>query len=112
VRGAYAITEVDAKGCGDSVGIAATQCIRQTACGITFVSPTLSNGRSGINGTAAIQSTGDFTGAALTEGIVARTGCTGVWDAATATMTVDCGGTAVTQACVIALKRSGVCPLP
>jgi hypothetical protein len=103
---------VDAKGCGDSVGIAATQCIRQTACGITFVSPALANGKSGINGTASVLSNGDFDGAALTEGILARTGCTGTWDAATSTLTVDCGGTSALQACILALKRAAACPLP
>jgi hypothetical protein len=103
---------VDAKGCGDSVGIAATQCIRQTACGITFLSPMLTNGKSGINGSTSVQSNGDFDGAALTEGILDRTGCTGTWDAATSSMTVDCGGTAALQACVLALKRGGACPLP
>jgi hypothetical protein len=70
-------------------------------------SPALAGSRPAINGDAAIDSNGDFTGAALTEGTVDRTGCTGTWDATTSTMTVDCGGMGSQQACVLALKRTG-----
>jgi hypothetical protein len=52
-----------------------------------------------------------LTGAALQEGTVNRTGCTGTWDGTLSTMTVDCGGTVSTQACVAALRRAGdKCP--
>ncbi len=70
------------------------------------------SGKSGINGTATDKSDGSFAGAALTEGNLMRMGCAGAWDAATSTMTVDCGGLSTLQACVIALKREGACTLP
>jgi hypothetical protein len=54
-----------------------------------------------------LQGDGSFDGAALTEGTVDRTGCTGTWDATTSTMTVDCGGTGSSQSCVVALTQTG-----
>jgi hypothetical protein len=108
VHGAYAITPVEAQGCGSSINASATQCIRQTACGITFQS---NGSNKAINGDPALQGDGAFTGAALTEGSLMRTGCTGTWNAATSTMTVDCGGTGSSQACVVSLVRTGAtCP--
>jgi hypothetical protein len=108
VHGAYAITPVEAQGCGSSFNASATQCVRQAACGITFQS---NGSNKAINGDPALQSDGAFTGAALTEGSLMRTGCTGTWDAATSTMTVDCGGTGSSQACVVSLMRTGaMCP--
>jgi hypothetical protein len=110
VRGAYSITAVDATGCGSSLNTGASQCIRQgqqTTCGITLQSMPSGGGNRAINGDATLQSDGSFSGAALMEGPLNRTGCTGTWDAANSTMTVDCGGTGSSQACVLALRRTG-----
>jgi hypothetical protein len=110
VSGPYAISVVEGQGCGD-LRASAPECIRQQAgqCDITFRSQS-AVGAAAINGNAALQTDGSFTGAALKEGTGNRTGCTGSWDAATSTMTVDCGGMGSLQACVLALKRgAGVC---
>jgi hypothetical protein len=110
MRGAYAITAVDATGCGNSLNASARECIRQgvtTACGITLQSMVSGGGNVAINGDATLQDNGSFSGAALTEGMSNRTGCTGTWDAGSSTLTVDCGGTSATQACVLALRRTG-----
>jgi hypothetical protein len=61
-----------------------------------------------INGDPTLQTNGSFANGALTEGTVNRTGCTGSWDGATSTMTVDCVGTGSSQACVVALRRTGI----
>jgi hypothetical protein len=89
----------------------APQCIRQDQqCGITFVSQGQSNA-AGINGDPTLTNDGSFDGAALKEGTFDRTGCTGTWNALASTMTVDCGGTGSSQACVVALTRTGTrCP--
>jgi hypothetical protein len=112
VRGAYSITVVEGTGCGN-LNPAARQCIRQAItapCDILFVSKP-QTGVAAINGDPTLQADGSFTFGALTEGTVNRTGCTGTWDAATSTMTVDCGGTGSSQACVVALTRtSPTCP--
>jgi hypothetical protein len=111
-RGAYAITAVDATGCGSSFNVGARECIRQgqsTACGIQFQST--GSTMVAINGAASLQNDGSFSGAALTEGTLNRTGCTGMWNANSSTLTVDCGGTGSSQACVLSLKRTGAtCP--
>jgi hypothetical protein len=108
VHGGYAITAVDATGCGSSFDVGARQCIRQgqsAACGIQFQS--MGSSMVAINGEATLQSDGSFSGAALTEGTLNRTGCTGTWDSGSSTLTVDCGGTGSSQACVLSLKRTG-----
>jgi hypothetical protein len=109
VHGAYAVTAVDATGCGNSVNLSAPQCVRQPAmsCGITFRSMVSGGGNGAINGDATVQNDGSFMGAALMEGTSNRTGCTGTWNAANSTLTVDCGGTGSSQACVLALRRTG-----
>jgi hypothetical protein len=109
VRGAYSITPIEGQGCGSAFNASAPQCIRQgqsSACGITFDSKVSGGGNVAINGDAALQGDGTFAGATLTEGTSARTGCTGAWVAGTSTMTVDCGGTGSSQACVLALLRT------
>jgi len=106
VRGSYAVTVVQALGCG-LVSASAPQCIRQMACGITFRSMVSGGGAPAVNGDASLQSDGSFANAALTEGLVNRSGCTGAWDRTTSTMTVACGGTGSSQSCVLALKRTG-----
>jgi hypothetical protein len=114
VHGAYSITPVEGQGCGGSFSASAPQCIRQgqsSACGITFQSTVSGGANKAINGDASLQSDGTFSGAALTEGALGRTGCTGTWSAGTSTLTVDCGGTGSSQACVLSLVRTAAtCP--
>jgi hypothetical protein len=114
VHGSYSITAVEAQGCGVAFNASAPQCIRQgqsTACGITFQSTVSGGGNKAINGDASLQNDGTFSGAALTEGTLGRTGCTGTWNAGASTMTVDCGGTGSSQACVLSLVRTAAtCP--
>jgi hypothetical protein len=109
VRGGYSIAFVQVQGCG-TLNATAPQCIRQGmqgGCGINFRS-VVPAGFAAINGNASLQSDGSFANAALIEGGGAsRTGCTGSWDAATSTMTVDCGGSGSTQSCIVALTRTG-----
>jgi hypothetical protein len=110
VGGAYAITLTQAQGCQD-LNPLAPQCIVQNACDIQFQSSTSGGTKPAINGDPTLQQDGSFTGGALKEGTVNRTGCTGTWDATLSTMTVDCGGTGSSQACVAALKRvADKCP--
>jgi hypothetical protein len=105
VAGAYAVAIVDAIGCGD-LSITAPQCIQQNsqACAITFVSQDSTN-TAAINGDATLQDR-TFGGAQLKEGTVDRSGCTGVWDPTTSTLTVDCGGVGTAQSCVVSLRRT------
>jgi hypothetical protein len=109
VSGAYAITVVEGQGC-ITLDANAPQCIRQGqqgACDIVFQSQASGGGAfPAINGDPALQGDGSFTNGALKEGTLNRTGCTGTWDGTTSTMTVDCGGTGSSQACVVALKRT------
>jgi hypothetical protein len=113
VTGSYAVTIVQAVGCGD-LSANARQCIRASVasiCDVTFVSASPAGSILAINGNASIQVDGSFTGAALREGTVQRTGCTGTWDAPTSTMTVDCGGSGSAQSCVVSLLRTNTkCP--
>lgn len=97
-------------GCGD-LAAGAPQCIKagSSPCQIQLVSqgPT----GSALNGTVTVDTSGDFTGGAIKEGSVQRTGCTGTWDTATSQLTVDCGGMGSSQSCVATLTRTGnTCP--
>jgi hypothetical protein len=107
VSGAYSLTIIEGAGCGD-LNASARQCIRQSkgTCDIQLSSPVSGGSIAAINGNASIDKAGSFDSAALTEGTLNRTGCTGSWNAATSTMTVDCGGTGSSQACVVALHRT------
>jgi hypothetical protein len=107
VTGAYSIVVIDGAGCGD-LNALAPECIRGAAasCNVELRSQVSGGGPAAINGNASIQNDGSFSGAALTEGTGNRTGCVGSWDATTSTMTVDCGGMASTQSCVVALTRT------
>jgi hypothetical protein len=108
LSGGYSVTVVEGQGCGD-LNASAPQCIRQGTqgvCDILFQSA-VPAGVPAINGDPSLQNDGSFANGALTEGTVNRTGCTGSWDSATSTMTVDCGGTGSSQACVLALRRTG-----
>jgi hypothetical protein len=111
VAGAYTVTLVEAQGCGDLNPLAA-QCIVQDVCTIQFQSnPSPSSVKAALNGDPTLAQNGSFSGAALKEGTGNRTGCTGTWNGALSTMSVDCGGTGSSQACVVALTRTGdKCP--
>jgi hypothetical protein len=106
ITGVYTVVIVDAAGCGD-LSAAAGQCIQQDTqgCAITFMSMGSSN-TAAINGDATLQGR-SFMGAQLKEGTADRSGCTGVWDGVTSTLTVDCGGAGTTQSCVVSLRRTG-----
>jgi hypothetical protein len=91
-------------GCGD-LGVGSPECIRQTACAITFVSAP-SNAMAGLNGDPTIASDGSFTGGSIREGTLQRSGCTGSWDAASSTLIVVCGGMSTTQSCTVTLTRT------
>jgi hypothetical protein len=100
------LTLVEAQGCGD-LNPLAPQCIVQDVCNIQFQSNGSTGNQPAINGDPTLQQDGSFSNGALQEGSGNRTGCTGTWNAALSTMTVDCGGTGSSQACVVALKRTG-----
>jgi hypothetical protein len=83
-RGAYSIS-LSGQGCGD-LNASAPECI----------------------GTASLGADGSFSGAAITEGTGNRTGCVGTWNAATSTLTVDCGGVGSSQSCRATLTRTSM----
>jgi len=60
-----------------------------------------------VNGVVILQSDGSFSNAALTLGTAQRTGCTGQWDAANQTLTMDCGGMGSSQSCIVTITRTG-----
>lgn len=102
-HGAYSVT-LAGQGCGDTS--TAAVCITQNACTVTFAN----NGGS-LTGSASIAMDGSFTGAAITEGTGNRTGCVGMWNPSTSTLTVDCGGVGTSQSCRATLARtSKTCP--
>jgi hypothetical protein len=108
VLGQYGI-QTSGSGCGSIFG-SKSPCVRAgpSACEIVFESSPAGGsdaGPSAINGQAQLGADGSFTGAALTVGTIQRTGCTGTWDGATSTLTVDCGGVDASQSCVLTLKR-------
>jgi hypothetical protein len=104
-HGAYSVALTGA-GCGD-LAAGAPQCIQQNTCALTFVSSG-SGGAKALNGNADLVVDGSFTGAAIKEGSVPRTGCTGTWSAATSTLTVDCGGVGNSQSCIATLTRTSM----
>jgi hypothetical protein len=65
---------------------------------------------SALNGTVALDMSGNFASGAVKEGSVQRTGCTGSWNPAASQLTVDCGGLGTSQSCVATLVRTGSCP--
>jgi hypothetical protein len=105
-HGAYSIM-LSGQGCGD-LSSSAPECVKQTACALTFVSSSPGGPGKGLNGTANLASDGSFMGAAITEGTAMRTGCTGVWTEATSTLIVDCGGMGSSQSCVATLTRTSM----
>src|SRR5262249_43641937 len=100
------------QGCGDLVPTA-KQCIKQgnTACDIVLVSGGAGTVGAALNGTVTIDMTGGFTGGAIKEGTVQRTGCTGVWTRVPSQLTVTSGGVGSTQSRIATLTRtSTTCP--
>jgi hypothetical protein len=100
------------QGCGD-VTATAPQCIKQgnSPCQIVLVSGSAGGIAGALSGTVDIDVTGGFTDGAIKEGTVQRTGCVGVWNAATAALTVDCGDVGTAQSCIATLTRtSSACP--
>jgi hypothetical protein len=93
-------------GCGD-LSAGAPECIMaaQQICAFQLVSAGTAG--TAVNGVVVLQSDGSFSGAALTEGTGQRTGCTGQWDAANQTLTIDCGGMGSSQSCIATLTRTG-----
>jgi hypothetical protein len=111
VLGTYSVSP-SGQGCGD-LNASAPQCIKATnmTCVAQFASTPSGGGTGAINGSASLMPAGSFDGAALVFGTAQRTGCTGTWNAATSTMTVDCGGMGSSQSCVVTLVRtSTTCP--
>lgn len=107
-HGAYSVA-ISGQGCGD-LDSNAPECITQSACAITFASSAPAGGNA-LNGTAGLAMDGSFTGAAITEGTVNRTGCVGAWNASTKVLTVDCGGVGTSQSCRATLTRTATtCP--
>jgi hypothetical protein len=105
VGGSYTVAETaDNKGCGTTLNTSAPECIVQAGCNISLTS-VVPAGPAALNGTASLQNDGSFSGAAITEGTGPRTGCTGTWASGTSALTVDCGGTNSSQACVVVLTR-------
>jgi hypothetical protein len=97
-------------GCGD-LAAGAPQCILagSAVCQVQL----LSQGPAGsaLNGTVDLDMNGNFTNGAVQEGTAQRTGCTGMWNAATSQLIVDCGGLMSSQSCVATLTRTGnACP--
>jgi hypothetical protein len=110
VTGAFSVS-MSGAGCGN-LNTGAPQCIAPsgTDCVVDFVS-TPTTGNAAVNGQATIQMDGSFTNAALMFGTAQRTGCVGSWNAATSTLTADCGGVGSTQSCIVTLTRTGAsCP--
>jgi hypothetical protein len=107
-HGAYTVA-ISGQGCGN-LNASAPQCIMQSACSITLASSAATGGNA-LNGTAMLAMDGSFTGAAITEGTLNRTGCVGAWNASTKALTVDCGGVGTSQSCRATLTRtSTTCP--
>jgi hypothetical protein len=80
--------------------------LAQQICAFQLVSAP-ATGSPAVNGVVILQSDGSFSGAALQFGTVQRTGCTGQWDAASQTLTLDCGGMGSSQSCVVTMTRTG-----
>jgi hypothetical protein len=105
VGGAYTVAlTTDNKGCSD-LNASAPECIVQTGCDVVLKS-VVSAGKPALNGTASLQNDGSFSGAAITEGSLGRTGCIGSWTGVPPVLTVDCGGTNSTQSCVVTLTAT------
>jgi hypothetical protein len=112
VAGAYTMSATG-QGCM-SLDPSAKECIKETGslCVILLTSGLPGAMNNGIDGTATLDSNGDFTNATLKEGSATRTGCTGTWMPGNPSkMVVDCGGMGTSQSCVVTLTRTGdVCP--
>jgi hypothetical protein len=110
VLGQYSVS-IMGQGCSD-LNPSAPQCIKgtSTACTAHFVSVP-ATGPGAVNGAAMLMMDGSFSGAMLLFGTQQRSGCVGTWDAATSTMTADCGGMGSSQSCIVTLTRTSlICP--
>jgi hypothetical protein len=92
------------QGCGN-VSNNAPICITETSCTITLATKG-SGGSNEVSGTTPILNDGSFTGAAINEGSMNRTGCVATWDNGSSTLTIDCGGTGTSQSCRATLVRT------
>jgi hypothetical protein len=103
--GAYSVAGAGA-GCGD-LAAGAPQCIQAggAICQVQLVSQGPAG--SALNGTVDLDMSGNFANGAVKEGTVQRTGCTGMWNAVTGQLTVDCGGVGSSQSCIATLTRTG-----
>jgi hypothetical protein len=107
ITGSYGQISRQGQGCGD-LNERAPECIvlAQRVCAFQLTSVTPA-GMPAVNGAVLLQSDGSFSNAALQEGSVQRTGCAGQWDAATQTLTIDCGGMGSSQSCIVTMVRTG-----
>ena len=102
--GRYSVT-FSGLGCG-TIGMQASICITETNCSITIATGITSGGSNEVSGMTPIQNDGSFSGAAIKEGSMSRTGCTGSWDMGSSTLTIDCGGVNTNQSCEATLVRT------
>lgn len=107
ISGGYGQITTSGQGCGN-INTAAPECIMlaQQICAFQLVSAP-STGQPAVNGVVVLQSDGSFSGAALQEGSVQRTGCTGQWSSGNQTLTLDCGGMGSSQSCIVTMVRTG-----
>lgn len=101
--GKYSITS-SGSGCG-ALTTAVPICINQIkACTVSIT--TDSSGANVVSGQIDINADGSMTNATVQEAASTRTGCVGAWDAASSTLTIDCGGTGTSQSCRVTLVRT------
>ena len=103
IFGSYEVK--DAQGNCDGFGKNAPQLIQGTdvACFAHFVSIVVGPGNAAVNGGAALDQDGNFSGIKLYFGKTERSPCMGTWNQAEERMTVKCGGAA--DACTVVLDR-------
>jgi hypothetical protein len=105
----------DGAGCGD-LDTSAVECIKEStsACAEVLASGLLgtTTGGKGVDGIVSIDMSGGFVMQNVKFGTAQRTGCTATWNAQAGTLTIDCGGTGMSQSCVVTLTRTGkTCPI-
>lgn len=107
ISGAFGMIQTNGLGCGD-LNPTAPECVMlaQQICAFQLESST-SGVLPAVNGSVILDSSGAFSNAALMFGTSQRTGCVGQWDAASQTLTLDCGGMGSTQSCVVTMVRTG-----
>ncbi len=105
--GRYGALTITGDGCGN-FNASAPECLVTTAvpCELRFSSALVGGGVGAVNDTASLQANGAFNDATLELGTATRSGCSGSWDPATSTLTVDCGGVGAGQSCQVAMTRA------